>query len=358
MDKIQTYGIKYAGSKLKLLPQIQLITKDLKIDTVLDGFSGTTRVSQMFAQQNYLVYSNDIAVWSKIFGLCFLCAKQPYDYYQIIIDKLNNLNGIEGWFTQNYSIELSGMAKAPFRKKNLMKLDAIREYIEEQNYNEIDKAVLLTSLILALDKVDNTMGHFTSYLKDWSARSSNDLFLEVPKYNIYKKNHIVTQNDIFDTIKNNHFDLAYYDPPYGSNSEKMPSSRVRYNAYYHFWTSVILFDKAPLFGKVHRREDSRDLKSSSIFEDYHKNDKNKFIATEAIDRLIKETNSNYILFSYSNGGRATKDELYNIFNENCNILKILEIKYKSNVMMSMTWTNEWNKEDTNTIEYLFLLEKK
>jgi len=26
-------------------------------------------------------------------------------------------------------------------------------------------------------------------------------------------------------------------------------------------------------------------------------------------------------------------------------------------MMSMTWTNEWNKDNTDTIEYLFLLEK-
>lgn len=357
-QNIQTYGIKYAGSKLKLLPQIQEIIKDLQIETVLDGFSGTTRVSQLFAQLGYTVYSNDISVWSKTFGLCFLCATKPYDYYQPIIDQLNNLSGIEGWFTQNYSIELSGMQKAPFKKKNLMKLDAIRDFIEQQNYSEIDKAVLLTSLILALDKIDNTMGHFTSYLKDWSARSNNDLFLEVPKYLIYNKQHFITQADIFDIVKNKKFDLAYFDPPYGSNNEKMPSSRVRYNAYYHFWTSVILYDKAPLFGKVHRREDSRDLINNSIFEDYHKDENNNFISINAIKKLIKETNATYILFSYSNGGRATKDELYNSFIEYCDIIKVLEIEYKSNVMMSMTWTNEWNKENTKTIEYLFLLKKK
>ena len=61
-----------------------------------------------------------------------------------------------------------------------MKLDAIREYIECNNFNEIDKNVLLTSLIFALDKVDNTLGHFTSYLSNWSARSYNDLILTVP----------------------------------------------------------------------------------------------------------------------------------------------------------------------------------
>lgn len=42
------------------------------------------------------------------------------------------------------------------------------------------KAVALTSLILALDEVDNTSGHFASYLKEWSPRSYHDLRLKVP----------------------------------------------------------------------------------------------------------------------------------------------------------------------------------
>lgn len=357
-NDITTYGIKYAGSKLKLLPYIYEMVKDLPIETVLDGFAGTTRVSQLFAQMNYTVTCSDISEWSKVFGLCFLCANKPYDYYQPIIDTLNKLDGTIGWFTLNYAINESGLQKAPFQKHNLMKLDSIREYIESHNFNTIDKAVLLTSLILALDKVDNTIGHFTSYLKDWSARSYNTLYLEVPPYKIYEKKHLVIQDDIFNTINSNkQYDLAYFDPPYGSNNEKMPSSRVRYNSYYHFWTSVIKYDKPAVFGKAHRREDSRDLINSSVFEEYRKNSENNFIATEAIKELIKNTNSKYILFSYSNGGRATKDALDTIFTENAKINKILEIQYQSNVMMSMKWTNEWNKNDTSTTEYLFLLEK-
>jgi len=45
INNIKTFGIKYAGSKLKLLPQIYDIIYNLKISNVLDGFSGTTRVS-------------------------------------------------------------------------------------------------------------------------------------------------------------------------------------------------------------------------------------------------------------------------------------------------------------------------
>ncbi|MBP6673473.1 MAG: hypothetical protein KA247_10005, partial [Bacteroidetes bacterium] len=45
----ETEGIKYAGSKLKILPSIVEIISPLKISNVLDGFSGSTRVSQLFA---------------------------------------------------------------------------------------------------------------------------------------------------------------------------------------------------------------------------------------------------------------------------------------------------------------------
>lgn len=357
INNIQTYGIKYAGSKLKLLPYIYEITKDLDINNVLDGFSGTTRVSQLFAQMGYTVTCIDKAEWSKVFGECFLLTTKPYSYYQPIIDELNSLSPVSGWFTQTYSLEESDLKKAPFQYKNLMKLDAIREHIEKQNYEEEDKSVLLTSLILGLDKIDNTIGHFTSYLSKWSARSYNNLVLEVPKYNIYTTPHQVKQDDIFNVVNNQHYDLAYFDPPYGSNNEKMPSSRVRYNGYYHFWKSVILYDKAPVFGKAHRREDSRDLINPSIFEDYHQDSKGCFLAIKAIEELLTQTDSEYILFSYSNGGRATKEQLYEIFTQNCKILNILEINYKSNVMTSMKWTNEWNRNNTDTVEYLFLLQK-
>jgi adenine-specific DNA-methyltransferase len=72
VDAPQTEGIKYAGSKLKLLPHILQLVNKVRPKTVLDGFAGTTRVSQMLAQTGHRVIANDISIWSKIFGTCYL----------------------------------------------------------------------------------------------------------------------------------------------------------------------------------------------------------------------------------------------------------------------------------------------
>src|SRR3990167_11140503 len=67
----RTEGIKYAGSKLKILPYIIEILSELKdVNKVLDGFTGTTRVAQALAQFGYDVTASDISVWSEVFANC------------------------------------------------------------------------------------------------------------------------------------------------------------------------------------------------------------------------------------------------------------------------------------------------
>ncbi len=354
--EIKTFGIKYVGSKLKIIPYILEVISELDdVKSVLDGFAGTTRVSQALAQCGYDIGVNDISIWSKTFANCFLKANKPNEFYLKYINELNSLDGFEGWFTKNYSTDIIG--KAPFQNKNLMKLDAIRNKIDKFDLDEIDKDVLLTSLILAMDKVDSTIGHFASYLSDWSSRSYKDLKLEMPRLIRPKQNIDIYQGDIFDCLSKRKWDLAYFDPPYGSNNEKMPPSRVRYASYYHIWKTIILNDKPDLFGKVARREDSRDVIASSKFEEFRKDSEGHYIATNTIKRLVKETRAKYLLFSYSNGGRATKQQLLDIFNSAGEIIKVVEIDYRKNVMSTMKWTNEWINEERKNIEYLFLVRK-
>lgn len=358
----KTQGIKYAGSKLKILPSILDVLAPLGARTVLDGFSGSTRVSQALAQCGFHVTASDSAVWSEVFATCFLLNTRPREYYADIIRHLNSLEGYHGWFSEHYGgsadvqPDKSG-EKRPFQLHNTRKLDAIRDEIDRMGLDEVEKAVALTSLIFALDSVDNTLGHYAAYLSDWSARSYKTMTLRIPDVHLNTAEHRVVKGDIFDTIGRYEFDVAYFDPPYGSNNDKMPPSRVRYSSYYHIWTTVIKNDKPALFGKVNRRVDTRDSVAASVFEEFRKDSEGSFIAMQAIKRLIEETAARHIVLSYSSGGRATKEELYSILNASGTILKAIEIDYKKNVMGAMRWTNEWITSDGAYSEYLFLLEK-
>ncbi|MCE2433820.1 MAG: DNA adenine methylase [Candidatus Latescibacteria bacterium] len=366
LDVPYTEGIKYAGSKLKLLPHILQMVKKVSAKTVLDGFSGTTRVSQALARLGYTVVCNDVAVWSKVFGTCYLLNKKRREDYQPLIDHLNAVPPVDGWFTEHYggqsnngcAIQSDGR-KRPWQVHNTRKLDAIRGEIDALKLDSVDEAVALTSLILALDRVDSSLGHFVSYLKDWSPRSYKKLMLKVPSIFRSSGEHRVFKRDIFDLVPRIFVDLAYFDPPYGSNNEKMPPSRVRYASYYHVWTSVICADKPALFGKASRRKDTSDTVAASVFEEFRRNDEGRFIAVEAIEDLIAATSARWIILSYSSGGRATARALNDVMRRNGKLIDVVALNYKKNVMAGMKWTNEWlrDAEELNR-EFLFLLEKK
>lgn len=360
-----TQGVKYAGSKLKLLPHILSLFDDIEVNSVFDGFSGTTRVSQALAHCGFTVTSNDISEWSYQFGLCYLKNTQKSSYYQELIDHLNAVQGYDGWFTENYGgLDFDGESKQadglkkPWQIHNTRKLDGVRDEIDALALSKIEKAVVLTSLLLAMDKVDSTLGHFTSYLREWSSRSYKTMQLEIPKLFANSLNHTVLKGDIFTSMQSVAVDFAYFDPPYGSNNEKMPPSRVRYASYYHLWATICKNDKPILFGAAARREDSSDKIAATVFEEFRKDESGHFIAVKAIEKLIESVNANYVALSYSSGGKATALELNEILNRHGMLIKTIEIDYKKNVMAEMKWTNEWLREaDEPNREFIFLIRK-
>lgn len=365
--QIETQGIKYAGSKTKLISHIIKMIDTVGPVRVFDGFAGTTRVSQALAKAGYQVVANDKAIWSKVFAECYLRSGREPTHYQRIIDHLNRVPPVHGWFSENYggtfgegrsSVGSDGLKK-PFQMHNANKLDGIRAEIDQLDLQDDEKNVALTSLILALEKVDSTLGHYVSYLSEWSPRSYNELRLELPRIVYSIQPHDVYQCDTIKLAADVDVDLAYYDPPYGSNNEKMPPSRVRYESYYHIWKSVILNDKPPLFGAARRREDSSDVVGGSVFEDFRKGSTGRFVVVEAIEKLIQNTSCPYILLSYSSGGRATAEELSHIINEHGHVLNVVKMSHKKNVMSYMKWTNDWLRdEDSEHFEYLFLFRKR
>jgi len=82
------------------------------------------------------------------------------------------------------------------------------------------------------------------------------------------------------------------------------------------------------------------------------------LPSKPVDRLIRRSAAKWIILSYSSGGRATAEELNDVLRNNGNILDVIEVDYKKNVMSGMKWTDQWlrDSEQPNR-EFLFLLQK-
>lgn len=365
----KTEGVKYMGSKKEMIPHIYDIIKDLDIKTAFDGFAGTTRIGQFLKKLGINVISNDINVWSRTFGECYLLNKFSKIHYDSLIQELNELTPIDGWFTENYggkdtcgsSIQEDGKKKI-WQLHVTQKLDAIRTKIEEwldiNKINKIEHSVLLTSLIIALDKVDSTLGHQVSYLSDWSKRSYNKLELRTPNFIINDTKNTVDAADTLMLNKTVKPDLAYFDPPYGSSNDIMPSSRVRYGQYYHLWKTVVLNDEPNLAGRINKRSDANTTNTYSVFEDYRKTIEGKFLAQIAIESLIDNSLAKYILLSYNTNARVPIPYIISYLDEHEYDYRLHYIDYKMNVMSSMISSREWlNLTGKTNYEMLLLISK-
>lgn len=276
------------------MPKIAAIVAALPdVRTVCDLFAGTTRVGQALKTAGYDVWSNDLASYSKVFGQAYIEADARYvDFPKLAgkIQRLNDLPGRRGYFTRTFCEEAMF-----FQPRNGMRVDAIREAIDEMEMADIPRAILLTSLVEATDRVDNTVGLQMAYLKEWCARSYDRLNLRVPvllngsgKATACDANVLAPVLDV---------DLVYVDPPYNQAS---------YRGNYHIWETLVLGDEPETYGKAMKRVDCRTIKS-----DYN----SKVRAEAALTYLLRTLPSRYVLMSYSNEAYLPPERLSAILGE-------------------------------------------
>ena len=85
--KITTYGIRYLGSKSKILPLIIEVINGLDKDDmrVIDVFTGTTRVAQALKQEGYDVITSDLSWASEVYSEAFICNEGEVSYLQVSV---------------------------------------------------------------------------------------------------------------------------------------------------------------------------------------------------------------------------------------------------------------------------------
>lgn len=335
--------IKYLGSKRKLVPVLGHMAAASGARTALDLFTGTTRVAQAMKQQGLNVTSVDTASYSEVFGKTWIqLDSNDFDHegLEIAIQSLNRIPGKAGYFTQKFCIE-----SRFFQPHNGERVDAIREAIES-NYRGTELYFpLLSSLILATDKLDSTAGVQMAFLKEWTLRSNSELVLKDPQL-IAGPGTSIRGDAVEIASQLPAVDLAYLDPPYNQH---------RYFGNYHIWESLVRWDKPETYGVANKRVDSKDAANRSDFN-------SRKTMPLALANLINATNAKTILLSYNNDSWITKQDLIGLFADRGHV-ETLDIDFKRYVGAKIGVYNKsgdlvGSPGDTRNIEHVLICGEK
>ena len=171
--------IKYIGSKRVLVPTIEGVVRSIpEVRSVVDFFSGTSRVGMALKKAGYRVHANDFMSYAHVLGQAYVATDREDVEAECreIIAHLDALPGEAGYFTETFCVR-----SRFFQPRNGARVDAIREEIDRLGVSDEVRAVLLVSLMEAADRVDSTTGVQMAYLKQWARRSHNDLALRMPE---------------------------------------------------------------------------------------------------------------------------------------------------------------------------------
>lgn len=245
--------IKYLGSKRRLVPVLGDLLERAGAGTAADLFTGTTRVAQEWKRRGARVTAVDSARYAATMADCYIAtdaAEVDVEALRALLSHLQGLPGRDGYVTETFS-----RAARYFQEPNARKIDAIRDAIEAGWSGHPWRPLLLTSLLLAADRVDSTTGVQMAYLKRWAPRSYRPLELAVPA--LLPGAGAAVLGDVTEVVgRLPEVDLAYLDPPYNQH---------RYAGNYHVWETLIAWDAPEHYGVACKRVDVRDPATGSVF---------------------------------------------------------------------------------------------
>lgn len=278
-QRLQIKNRRYLGSKYKLLEFIWKVVEQNceDIKSVADIFGGTGVVADRFNRAGKEIIVNDILYSNYLAYLTWFSSESiDQDKIEKLISMFNNSEPQE----ENYVSKNFGGTY--FSEYNAMKIGYIREQIEmlseEINYRE--KAILITSLLYAMDKVANTVGHYDAYRRKLD--SLREIKLLVPDVNdkLNRENRVFNM-DANELVREISAGFSIYCTPYNSR---------QYGDAYHLLENIAEWQEPEVSGVAKKM-----INRSHIKSDYC-----TMKATKAFEDLITNINGKYILVSYNN----------------------------------------------------------
>ena len=278
VKEIRVQNRRYLGSKYKLVDEIRSIVRRYCKDVTVfaDVFAGTGVVAAAFPEMqlvtNDILYSNYI---------CHQAWFLPMPYSRQKVARLIATYNAMSVEEDNYMSE--NFADTYFSADMCRKIGYIREDIETRyksgEINERERALLVTSLLYAMDKIANTVGHYDAYRKGVVNDAALELRIPVPPEQLHADNACFNE-DANELVRRVQCDVLFLDPPYNSR---------QYSDAYHLLENVSRWEKPQVKG-VARKMDRTELKSDYCTKS----------AESAFSDLVGSANARYIILTYNN----------------------------------------------------------
>ena len=298
----------YLGNKARFADDIaRLMTVGMPPgQPVADLFAGTGSVSAALAHAGHAVAANDwlplSATWTRArllgAGTTFRALEGElgplgHDPLATVVTALSRLAGVEGWITRNYSPVSRHHADVERRyltEANARHVDAIRLQLRAWKplLTEPEHAVLMASLLDAVNDVSNVAGTYGCYLKEWKRSATRPMTLQPYRDAVPSGQHSVSCRDAETVAAETEAAALYADPPY---------TKRQYPAYYHLLNSIATDGEPTLSGST-GLPDWRPLASEWCY---------KQRAPRALERLVTKSSAPVVALSYSSDGHIPHD---------------------------------------------------
>lgn len=332
--------MRYLGSKAKLTNFIGSVVDvcESKIKRkgkikFTDLFAGSGKVSEYY-KNKFEVTANDLEFYSFVTLKNILqndsSVARSVDGY---LDFMNRCLGKIGFITESYSPVGDRLF---FTEENARIIDEAVAYVYEMRQlyllDENQFYYLLGCVLEAVDRVSNTAGHYSAYLKYVTPQAQQRIrFEHIPLSELKNRSNKVMCADANEAMALVSGDILYLDPPYTFN----------YSSRYSLLNTILKNDKPEIKGVTGRRQDVHASPWS-----------NPVKAAGLLDDLLEKADFRFVVMSYSGDSVMDSGTIADVFSGHG--------KYSRFVHEHQRYKSRKDADSAPAVvtEYLHVLDKK